>query len=344
MRISQPSKAELDSEVDRLAGKGLLGLGYTEAELERLAPTTWRIARLKEATGSVVPAHVYQRAEVTAGAADLIGDSYALAKRCREAPQRRVVYCGVRFMAETAKILSPEKEVVLPALDAGCSLADSVTAPEVRALKAAHPGAAVVCYINTTAEVKAECDAVVTSANAETILRRLYERHRKVVFLPDEWMGRNLARALDKKLGTELVVWKGRCVVHQDFDASAVAYYRKMYPGVKILAHSECSPSLVEAVDFAGGTGGMMDFVRSTEAPCYMLVTECGLGEAARLEMPGKRFIPMCRLCRYMKSTDLAGVAAALEKPSKDQIIEVPEKVAERARRALERMFELAEG
>ncbi|MBI5243555.1 MAG: quinolinate synthase NadA [Elusimicrobia bacterium] len=335
--------SELEEEVDRLSEKGLLSLGYGEAELERLAALTLRLGRLKKERQAVIAAHVYQRPEVIHGAADFIGDSYKLAKDCAGVAARRIVFCGVRFMAETAKILNPEKEVFLPAPEAGCSLAESISSAEVRRLKAEHPGAPVVCYINTTAEVKAECDCVVTSANASKILKRLFAGHKKIVFLPDEWMGRNLASELGRKIGRELVVWKGRCIVHENFDASSVRLYRRTYPGVKILAHAECSPALVKLADFVGGTGGMMRYIRRTSAPHYMLVTECGLGDYARGEMPEKAFIPMCRLCPYMKMTSLSSVLQTLEAPRPAQRVEVKPEIAAKARKALERMFELAE-
>lgn len=339
-----PSEAELDAEIDRLVGSGLHSLGYAERELEEAAGLTWRINRLKAERGFVIPAHVYQRAEVLAGVADFTGDSYILAKKCADLDANGIVFCGVRFMAETAKILNPSKEVYLPAAEAGCSLADSITAKQVRALKKKHPGLPVVSYINTTAEVKAESDVIVTSANAAGILRWMYERHARLIFLPDAYMGRNLAAELGKKPGSEMIVWDGTCVVHENFDASAVRYYRKVYPGVRILAHAECSPALVEAVDFVGGTGDMMRFVRESDAPGYMLVTECGLGEHARMEMPEKRFIPMCRLCPYMKAIDLRRILSVLEKPSPALRIEVPAETADKARRSIEKMFEIAAG
>jgi quinolinate synthase len=246
-------------------------------------------------------------------------------------------------MAETAKILNPDKEVLLPAIEAGCSLSESITAADVRRLKAQHPGAPVVTYINTSADVKAESDVIVTSANAPKIMRKLYASHEKIVFLPDVMMGQNLAKALGKTLGKELIVWDGKCIVHENFDASSVALYRKMYPGVKILAHSECSPGLTAVVDVIGGTGDMMRYVAETKAPSYMLVTECGLGDLARTTFPDKVFVPMCRLCPYMKATGLPEVLRALERPGKHNIIELPRELCERAKKPIDRMFELAE-
>jgi quinolinate synthase len=343
IRAPEPTAAQVSAEADRLADKGLADLGFQETELEKAAHLTWKINHLKKATNTIIPAHVYQRAEVILGVADMIGDSYKLAKMCAESDAERVVFCGVRFMAETAKVLNPEKTVLLPAPEAGCSLSESISAAQVRALKAKHPGAPVVVYINTSAAVKAECDVVVTSANAPKILRKLYETNPKIVFIPDAMMGKNLAKELDKKLGTELVVWDGSCIVHDNFDSASVEFYRKMYPGVKILAHFECTPGLVSVVDYIGGTGDMMKWVADHKASSYMLITECGLGDLARTRFPDKVFVPMCRLCPYMKATDLSRILRALERPAASQTIEVPAALRERARRPIERMFELAE-
>lgn len=342
-RAPEPTGAQVSAEADRLADKGLADLGWRDEELDRAARLTWKINFLKKETRTVIPAHVYQRAEILVGVADMVGDSYKLAKLCAESKAERIAFCGVRFMAETAKILNPEKEILLPAPEAGCSLSESISAAQVRALKKKHPGAPVVTYINTSAAVKAESDVIVTSANAPKILRKLYAAHQKIVFIPDAMMGRNLARELGKKLGTELVVWDGSCIVHDNFDSASVDFYRKMYPGVKILAHFECSPGLVSVVDYIGGTGDMMKWVADNKASSYMLITECGLGDLARTKFPEKAFVPMCRLCPYMKATDLSRVLRVLERPTASSRIEVPAAVRERARRPIERMFELAE-
>jgi quinolinate synthase len=343
MIAKEPNERELAVEADRLFSKGLGDLGYNDQDLERCARLSWKINSLKKPLEAVIPTHVYQRAEIIHGVADMIGDSYMLAKLCTQTKAKRIVYCGVRFMAETAKILNPEKEVLLPALEAGCSLSESITAADVRAIKAKHPGAPVVTYINTSADVKAESDVIVTSANAPQILKKLYTKHEKIIFLPDQLMGSNLAKALGKKIGKEIILWDGTCIVHDNFDAAGVSLYRKMYPGVKILAHSECSPGLTAVVDMMGGTGDMMKFVEKTKAPSYMLVTECGLGDLARTKFPEKTFVPMCRLCPYMKATGLEQVLRVLEKPTAAHRIELPADVIAKARRPIERMFELAE-
>ena len=339
----EPTDAQVAAEADRLAEKGLADLGYNEQDLERCARLTWKINWLKKAKKAVIPVHVYQRAEIIHGVADFLGDSYKLSKLCADTDAERIVFCGVRFMAETAKILNPGKEVLLPAVEAGCSLSESITAAQVRAIKSKHPGAPVATYINTSADVKAESDVIVTSANAEKILRKLYAKHEKVIFLPDALMGQNLAKALGKKLGVDMITWNGVCIVHENFDPASVPLYRKLYPGVEILAHSECSPSLVATVDFVGGTGDMMKFVEKSKAPSFMLVTECGLGDLARTRFPDKVFVPMCRLCPYMKATGLERVLRVLERPAKGQRIELDPALCARARKPIERMFELAE-
>lgn len=316
--------------------------GYDETALLRLAERTWRINKLKAIKNAVIPAHVYQRPEILLGIADFTGDSYRLAKLCAEVKADTIVFCGVRFMAETAKILNPEKTVILPAAEAGCSLAESITGEDVRRIRALHPGAPVVTYINTNADVKAESDVIVTSANARKILEKLYQKHKKVIFIPDTLMGQNLARDLNKKLGEEMIIWQGTCIVHDSFEPSWLERYRKEFPGVQVLAHTECSPSLVEMVDFAGGTGDMMRFVENSNAPYYMLITECGLGDLARSRFPDKKFVPMCRLCPYMKSIDLDHVEKALSDPDAACRINVPEDIRLKAKKAIDAMFALA--
>ena len=324
----------------RLAALGL-HRRCVEGGLARVAALTLRINRLKKERGAVICAHVYQTPDIILGVGDLVGDSYKLADDCRRTDAKEIVFCGVHFMAETAKILNPSRKVFVPSSNAGCSLAEAVTAADVRALKEKHPGLPVVTYINTTAEVKAEADCVVTSANAGKILRRLYERHPRLIFIPDRFMGANLARELGKAPGEEMILWNGSCVVHERFDPASIETYRKRYPGLAVLAHAECPSELIRAVDFMGGTGDMLRYVENTEAAAYLLVTECGFGELARLKFPGKNFVAMCRLCPYMKSVTLESVLALLEDPAPAEMA-VPPETAARALKAIERMFELA--
>ncbi len=331
---------ELRDEVRRLAAAGL-DRRCVAGGLERVAGLTLEINRLKKERGAVIAAHVYQSPEVILGIGDFTGDSYKLADDCRRTGAEAIVFCGVHFMAETAKILNPSKKVYVPSSNAGCSLSEGITAEDLRRLKAEHPGAPVVTYINTSAEVKAESDCIVTSANAAKILRRMYEKHEKVVFVPDRFMGANLARELGKTPGKDIILWNGSCVVHERFDPGLIKIYRERWPGLVALAHAECPSELIKAVDFMGGTGDMMRYVESTNAPAYLLVTECGFGELARLRFPGKNFIGMCRLCPYMKSITLESVLALLKDPAAPEVT-VPAGIAGRARVAIDRMFELA--
>lgn len=337
------SERELAGEIARLARSGIRTL-CGEEDLRAVAAKTLELNILKAQKKAVLAVHVYQRPELLLGVADYVGDSYKLAKDCASSPAATIVFCGVRFMAETAKILNPEKTVLLPSPDAGCTLSDSITAADVRELKARHPGLPVVTYINTTADVKAESDCIVTSANAEKILREILARHGRLIFTPDKYMGANLAAKLGLTVGKEIILWHGSCVVHEKFDTASIARYRKLWPGIQVLAHAECPPDLATAVDFLGGTSDMMKFVEATPAPAYLLVTECGLGELARVRYPGKNFISMCRLCPYMKMTTLDGVIAALRSPSPAQVIAVDAAVAAGARRSIDMMFRLAEG
>jgi quinolinate synthase len=333
--------AALSEEIKRLVSLGL-HRRCVESDLARTAALTLEINGLKKERNAVVCAHVYQTPEIILGIGDLTGDSYKLADDCRRTSADVIVFCGVHFMAETAKILNPSKKVYVPSLNSGCSLSEAITAADVRKLKAEHPGLPVVTYINTSAEVKAESDCIVTSANAEKILKRMYEKHKALIFVPDRFMGANLAKALGKTPGKEIILWKGTCIVHERFSPALVKVYRDKYPGLAVLAHAECPAELIKAVDFMGGTGDMMRYVGSTNAAAYLLVTECGFGELAKLRFPEKNFIAMCRLCPYMKRITLERVLALLRAPAAAREVTVPAGVAASAKKAIDKMFELA--
>jgi len=330
----------LEEEIKRLTALGL-HRRCVEGDLARVAGQTLEINRLKKEKNAVICAHVYQTPDIILGIGDLVGDSYKLADDCRKTAADIIVFCGVHFMAETAKILNPSKKVYVPSKNAGCSLSEAITGEDVRKLKAEHPGVPVVTYINTSAEVKAESDCIVTSANAEKILRKMYEKHDKVIFIPDRFMGVNLAKALGKTPGKDIFLWKGTCIVHEHFNPALIDVYRKRYPGIVALAHAECPSELIDAVDFMGGTGDMMRYVENSNASAYLLVTECGFGELAKLKFPEKNFIAMCRLCPYMKSITLDSVLALLKDPNPEEVT-VPADIAARAKRSIEKMFELA--
>lgn len=306
-----------------------------------IAPLTLEINRLKQEKGAVVLAHSYVEPEIVYGVADFRGDSYVLAAKARESRARMIVFSGVVFMAETAKILSPEATVVVPDIGSGCSLADSINGEEVRKLKALYPDATVVCYINSTAEVKAECDVCVTSSNVYHIVANLPAR--RVLFVPDRLMGQNLRDELKRRgVEKEIITSDGTCIVHDEFTPEAMAEARLRYPGLKIVAHPECTPEVARLADFVGSTGAMMKYVKTTPAPYFLMLTECGLVSRLQVEDPEKNFIGGCRLCPYMKLNSLEKIRDVLRAPRPDQIVTLDEGMRRRAARCIERMFELA--
>jgi len=342
------SEEEIDREAKRLLSK----LMHIECEASRswnldacreIAPLTLEIAALKREAGAVILAHSYVEPEIVYGVADYAGDSYMLSLKAREAKAERIVFSGVVFMAETAKILSPDAEVLVPDRASGCSLADSLTGAQLRDLKSRYPEAAVVCYINSSAEVKAECDVCVTSSNVYKIVASLPER--QILFVPDKLMAENI-RVEMRRLGIdkEILSSDGTCIVHDHFDPGLIAESRLKYPGLKVVSHPECTREITEKSDYVGSTGGMMQYVKSTQAPYFMMLTECGLVERIEVEAPEKRFISGCKLCPYMKLNSLEKIRDALREPRPEQVIELEEDLRVRALGSIERMFEIAEG
>ena len=306
-----------------------------------IAPLTLEINRLKAEKKAVILAHSYVEPEIIYGVADFRGDSYFLSLKARDAKARSIVFAGVVFMAETAKILSPEATVVVPDRESGCSLADSITGADVRRLKALYPDATVVCYINSTADVKAESDVCVTSGNVYHIVSHLPAR--RVLFVPDRLMGQNLRDELARRgVQKEIITSDGTCMVHDEFTPADIAQARIQFPGLKVVAHPECTPEVARVADFVGSTGAMMKYVKSTPAPYFLMLTECGLVGRLQVEAPEKAFIGGCRLCPYMKLNSLEKIRDALKSPRPDQIVTLDEDVRRRAQRCIDRMFELS--
>ncbi len=306
-----------------------------------IAPVTLEINRLKAEKGAVILAHSYVEPEIIYGVADFRGDSYFLSVKARDARARMIVFAGVVFMAETAKILSPEAMVVVPDRGSGCSLADSITGADVRRLKSLYPDATVVCYINSTAEVKAESDVCVTSGNVYHIVSNLPAQ--RVLFVPDRLMGQNLRDELKRRgVQKEIITSDGTCVVHDEFTPADIGQARVQFPGLKVVAHPECTPEVARVADFVGSTGAMMKYVKSTPTPYFLMLTECGLVGRLQVETPEKAFIGGCRLCPYMKLNSLEKVRDALKAPRPEQVVTLDESVRRRALRCIERMFELA--
>ena len=325
-------KKELLEEAERLH-KNMRHLEYSLNECMLFAPLTIKINRLKKEKNAVILAHNYQRPEILFGIADFTGDSFGLSVEAKKTDAEKIVFCGVHFMAETAKILNPKKKVFISSLEAGCSLADNISAKDVRALKAQHPNVPVVCYVNTPADVKAESDACCTSANALKVVEAM--PGNEVIFLPDEFMARNLQKQTRKKIH----YWKGRCIVHETFTAEQITAYKNQYPDMKILAHLECMPEVIELSDLAGGTGDMYNYIKKSGAKRFMLVTECGMSDLLRARFPEKEFINPCSVCPYMKKINLENVLETLEKGKFE--IKVPEDVRVKAQKALDKMIEI---
>ena len=292
-----------------------------------------KILELKQQKNAVILVHNYQRPEIYK-VADYIGDSLELSRNAAETDADMIVFCGVKFMAETAKILNPDKTVLLPSENAGCSLADMATVEQVEKIKSLHPQAAVVSYINTTADVKAISDICCTSANAVRIVNSLPQD--EIIFLPDQ----NLARYVQSKTTKKIIPWNGYCAVHQDLTANNLLEFKKEHPQAKIVAHPECKEEILKAADFVCGTGGMAKYAKSDSAGDFIVVTECGMTNKLREDVPGKNFYSFCNLCHYMKMTTLDSVLESLQEEVFN--ITLPSQIMINARAAIVKMLEAA--
>jgi quinolinate synthase len=325
-----------------------------DAELHYKAELAYKINLLKKERNAVILGHNYMEPALFHSIPDFVGDSLELSRIASKTDKDIIVFCGVRFMAETAKILSPGKTVLIPSSKAGCSLADGITADDVRKLKSEYPGIPVVSYVNTTAEVKAESDICCTSSNAVAVVNSLGSG--SVIFLPDEYLARNVANETKRKIifpdqnggrrpgiippEKPVIGWKARCEVHEKFTVGDILSVRKQFPDVKILTHPECSPEVVAASDYSGSTTQMISFVRKSAAPRYLLLTECSMGDNIAAENPGKEMLRLCSVrCPHMNEITLEDTLAALIKTQ--YIVEVPEDIRKRAFRAVERMLEI---
>ena len=289
--------------------------------------------RLKRERNAVILAHNYQTPEIYHCVADLVGDSLALARMAMETSADVIVLAGVHFMAETAKLLNPEKTVLIPDLEAGCSLAESITAEDVRRLRRQYPGVPIVTYVNTSAAVKAESDICCTSGNARKVVESLGVP--RVIMLPDEYLARNIAA----ETKVEIIAWNGHCEVHERFTPHEVRELREAYPGITVLAHPECPPEVVAAADFSGSTAVMADYVAKQQPKRVALLTECSMSDNVAVQNPQVEFIRPCNLCPHMKRITLKNIRRTLEENRHEVTIDPA--IAEPARRAVERMLAL---
>ena len=288
------------------------------------------ILELKKQRNAVILVHNYQRPEMFK-IADYMGDSLGLSVAAAKTEADVILFCGVKFMAETAKVLSPGKIVLLPNLDAGCSLADMATVEKLKEVKKQYPDAAVVSYVNTTAEVKAISDICCTSANAVEVVNSL--PNKRVIFLPDKNLGRYVQEHTDK----EIILWDGYCFVHDNLDANTLIEFKQRYPDAKIIAHPECKDELLKLSDHICGTGGMAKFAKSDGSKNFIVVTECGMTDKLRQDVPEKNFLSFCNVCPYMKSTTLPLVARALITNQNE--ITLPDNIIRDARKVIDRML-----
>ncbi|GLR45706.1 quinolinate synthase A [Mesorhizobium amorphae] len=286
---------------------------------------------LKRERNAIILAHNYQTPEIFHCIADIVGDSLALARKAMTAEADIIVLAGVHFMAETAKLLNPQKTVLIPDLRAGCSLADSITAGDIRLLRQRYPGVPVVTYVNTSAEVKAESDICCTSGNAKAVVESLGAP--RVIMLPDEYLAQNIAAQTEVKI----IAWKGHCEVHERFTPADIRELRENHPGLTVLAHPECPPDVVAEADFSGSTAAMSDYVERQKPPRVVLMTECSMSDNVALAHPEIEFIRPCNLCPHMKRITLANIRMALEQ--KRHMVTIAPGIAGRARLAVERML-----
>jgi quinolinate synthase len=294
------------------------------------------IQALKRERNAVILAHNYQTPEIFHGVADYVGDSLGLAQQAARTDATVIVQCGVHFMAETSKILSPEKTVLIPDLEAGCSLAASIRGEDVRLLRERYPDAPVVTYVNTSAEVKAESDVCCTSANAVEVVESLGVP--RVIFLPDEYLGNWVA----SRTKTELILWKGHCEVHERFTGAEIRSIRSASPGVLVLAHPECPPEVLAEADYVGSTAGMIREVGKAGVAKVVMITECSMSDNVAAAHPEVEFVRPCNLCPHMKRITLPKIQRALERM--EFAVEVEPGIAARARNAVVRMLEIGRG
>ncbi len=325
-----------------------------DVELRYKAELAVEINKLKKERNAVILGHNYMEAALFNSIPDFVGDSLELSRKAAQTDKDVNVFCGVKFMCETAKILNPSKKVLLPSNKAGCSLAESITAEDVRALKQQFPGVPVVTYVNTYADVKAESDICCTSGNAKKVVESLGAD--TIIFLPDEFLAGNIARETGKRIlfpkkspsptplpqgGEQVMIgWQGRCEVHEKFTVNDIQTVRAQFPDVLILAHPECSPEVVAASDYSSSTTAMIRYVQETNAPHYLILTECSMGDNIAAANPDKEMLRLCMVrCPHMNTITMEDTLEALKQDR--YIIEIPEDIRVRAERAVKRMIEI---
>ena len=322
---------KLDNDMSEIYNK--ISKVVPDIEWKYHAPLIEKINKLKKEKNAVILAHNYQTPEIYHGVADIAADSLALAVEAAKTTADIIVLCGVHFMAETAKLMNPEKKVLIPDMQAGCSLSASITGEDVVMLKEKYPGVPVVSYVNTSADVKAESDVCCTSANAVKVVESLGSD--KVIFLPDHY----LANYVQKNTKVKIISWQGTCIVHEKFTAKEVEDIKKQNPEIKVIAHPECPPDVISASDFAGSTSNMVKYVKENQPKKVLLVTECSMSDNIQVENPNVEFVKPCNLCPYMKKITLKKIYDCLKNETNE--IKIGHNIAARARRSVKRMAEI---
>lgn len=328
LKLSPAVKRATNKFYDRMKDK------VPEVEWAFYAPLIFQINRLKKKKDAVILAHNYQTPQIYHGVADIVGDSLQLAVEATKVKQQIIVQCGVHFMAETSKLLNPDKTVLIPDSRAGCSLASSITAEDVMAMRAQYPGVPVVTYVNTSAAVKAVTDVCCTSSNALDIVNAV--EGDTVMMIPDQFLAQNTAKHTKKKV----ITWAGACEVHETFTAADIAELREAYPQSKIIAHPECPPEVIDAVDFSGSTAAMINWVKTEKPPKVVMVTECSMSDNIASETTGVDFLRGCNICPHMKRINLENVLWSLHTMTEE--ITVDPAIIEPARLSVERMIEMS--
>lgn len=320
----------------------MTGTYFSLEEIKKIANQVSKINELKKENDALILAHYYCTPKILFGVADFCGDSYALAKKAKEATQQNIIFCGVTFMAETAKILNPTKKVILPPMTAGCSLASGITADEVLALRKQHPNAKVLCYINSSAEVKAVCDTCVTSGNVFKIVENT--KQDQIIFVPDLYMAKNIEAYLKNKgIKKEIIAAGATCCVHDKFTLEQLKEVKTKYPDAKIISHPECLPEVCTNSDFVGSTAGMLNFVKESTAKTFAVFSEWGLINMLEAENPDKTFIPCGRICASMKRNNLDNIENVLANLKDLQGMTLDGNLAQKAKQAIDNMFKETE-
>ncbi|MCH7504453.1 quinolinate synthase NadA [PVC group bacterium] len=315
---------------------------FTMEKCRELAPLINEINQLKKEKNAVILVHSYVSAEIAYGVGDFVGDSYGLSKDAMNTKADVIIFCAVKFMAETAKILNPEKEVLIPSELNGCTLADSITHIQVQKLKREFPDYTFVCYINTTADVKAECDVCVTSSNCYDIIEAI--PNDKIMFLPDKLMGKNIIKEMESRgVKKDIKLTNGTCYVHEEYAPEMIDYIRLQYPQAEVLSHPECHPNVIQKSDFIGSTAQLLKHMKSSKSKEFLLLTECGLSSHFQVEMPEKKIVGTCTLCKYMKSNTLEDIFRVLKNPRPQDRIVIEESTRGKALKSLQEMFRYTE-